>query len=83
MIVEHKHPHFFGVIDQDPVEKETLVAKVLKTRENRKMAKRSWKKPGRQIKGSLKPETLKRSILVNIEIRDGDGWRKVEDSEIM
>jgi hypothetical protein len=65
------------------VEKEPLVAKVLKTRNNRKAAKCSWKKLGRHIRGSLKPETLKQSRLVKIEVPDGDGWRKVEDKEIM
>jgi hypothetical protein len=65
------------------VDKENLVEKVLKTRENRKTAKRSWKKLGRQIRGIIKSETLKRSRLTKIEIPDGDGWRKVKDKEIM
>jgi hypothetical protein len=60
-----------------------LVAKVLKTGKNRKMAKRSWKKLGRQIRGIIKPETLKRSRLTKIEVPDGDEWKKVEDKEIM
>jgi hypothetical protein len=37
-IVEHKHPHIFEVNDHDPVEKENMVAKVLRTRENHKTA---------------------------------------------
>jgi hypothetical protein len=44
VIVEHKHPHFFEGNDHDPMEKVNLVTKVLKTRENRKTAKRSWNK---------------------------------------
>jgi hypothetical protein len=60
-----------------------LVAKVLRTRENHKTAKRLWKKLGRQIRGFLKPETLKRSRLVKIEVQDGDGCRKVEYKEIV
>jgi hypothetical protein len=64
------------------VDKENLVAKVLKTRENRKTSKRSWKKLGRQIRGIIKPETLKSRRLTKIEVPDGDEWRKVEDKEI-
>jgi hypothetical protein len=60
-----------------------LVAKVLKTRENRKTAKRSWKKLGRQIRWIIKLETMKRSRLTKIEVPDGDAWKKVEDKETM
>jgi hypothetical protein len=58
-IVEHKQPYLCDGNEYDPVDKENLVAKVLKTRENRKTSKRSWKKLGRQIRGIIKPETLK------------------------
>jgi hypothetical protein len=77
-IVEHKYPHLCvgndlcEGNDHDPVEKENLVTKVLKTRDNCKTAKRSWKKLGRQIRGVLKPETLKWSRLVKIEVPNGD-----------
>jgi hypothetical protein len=46
-IVEHKHPYFCDRNEYDPVDKDNLVAKVLKTRDNQKTAKRSWKKLGR------------------------------------
>jgi hypothetical protein len=82
-IVEHNHPYLCDGNGYDPVDKEKLVAKVLKTRENRKTAKRSWKKLGRQIRGIIKPETLKRSRLTKIEVPDGDEWKKVEAKEIM
>jgi hypothetical protein len=65
------------------VDKENLVAKVLKTRENRNAEDHSWKKLGRETRGYLKPETLKQSRLVNIKVPGGDGWWKVEDKEIM
>jgi hypothetical protein len=82
-IVEHKHPYFCDGNECDPVDKDNLVAKVLKTRENWKTAKRSWKKLGRQIRGIIKPETLKRSRLTKIEVPDGDEWKKVEGKETM
>jgi hypothetical protein len=42
-IVEHKHPYLCDGNEYDPVDKDNLVAKVLKTRKNRKTAKLSWK----------------------------------------
>jgi hypothetical protein len=68
--------------EHDLVDKDNLVAKVLKTRENRKTAERSWKKLAIQIRGIIIPETLKRSRLTKIEVPDGDEGRKVEDKEI-
>jgi hypothetical protein len=67
----------------DPVEKETLVERELKTRENRRTAQRSWRKIGRQIWGHLKPNTLKRSKLMHIEVPnvDGTAWTKIENKE--
>jgi hypothetical protein len=82
-IEEHKHPHLCEGNEYDPVDKYNLVAKVLKTREKRKTAKRSWKKLRRQIRGIIRPEILKRSRVTKIELPDGDEWRKVEDKEIM
>jgi hypothetical protein len=82
-IVEHEHPHLCDWNEYDPVDKENLVAKVLKTRENQKTAIHSWKKLGRQIRGIIKPETLKRSRLTKIKLPDGDEWKKVEEKETM
>jgi hypothetical protein len=57
------------------------VEKEVKTRENHLTAQRSWQKMGRRIRGYLKPNTLKRSELMHIEVPNGDGtaWTKVED----
>jgi hypothetical protein len=48
-----------------------------------RIARQQNVKLGRQIRGVLKPETLKRSKHVKKKVLDGDGWRKVEDKEIM
>jgi hypothetical protein len=82
-IVENKHPYVYDGNEYDPLDRDNLVAKVLKTRNNGKTGKRSWKKLGKQIRGIIKPETLKRSRLTKIEVLDGDEWKKVEDKEIM
>jgi hypothetical protein len=37
-IMEHKHPHLCEENEYDPVDKDSVVAKVLRTRENRKTA---------------------------------------------
>jgi hypothetical protein len=65
------------------VEKEILVERELKTRENRQTAQRSWRKMGRQIRGHLKPNTLKRSKLMHVEVPkvDGTAWTKIENKE--
>jgi hypothetical protein len=44
VMVEHKHPHCCEGYNHDQVEKETLVIRVLLTRENCKSAKCSLKK---------------------------------------
>jgi hypothetical protein len=57
-VVEHKMPEFrSGEIFME-CDKDVLVQKELKSRENRRTAKRSWQKLGRQIRGHLKPHTL-------------------------
>jgi hypothetical protein len=38
---------------------------------------------GRHIRGIIKQETLTQIRLKNIEVPDGDEWKKVEDKEIM
>jgi hypothetical protein len=50
------------------VEKEILVEKEVKVRDNRKTAQRSWRKMGRQIRGHLKLNTLKRNKFMHVEV---------------
>jgi hypothetical protein len=71
--VEKKNPRFKEGEIFDPVEKKILVERELKTRENRRTAQRSWRKMGRQIWGHLKPNTLKRSKLMHVEVPNDDG----------
>jgi hypothetical protein len=44
VILENKHPYLCDGHEYDLVDKENLVANVLKTRDNRRTAKPSWKK---------------------------------------
>jgi hypothetical protein len=65
------------------VEKEILVEKEVKVHENRKTAQRSWKKMGRRIRGHLKPNTLKRSMMMHIEVPSNNEttWTKIKDKD--
>jgi hypothetical protein len=82
-ILEKRNPRFKDGEIFDPVEKEILVERELKTHENCLTAQRSWRKMGRQIQGHLKPNTLKRSKLMHVEVPNGDGtaWTKIENKE--
>jgi hypothetical protein len=48
-VVEHKRPEFLSGETFMECDKHVLVQKELESRENRRTAKRSWKKLGRQI----------------------------------
>jgi hypothetical protein len=64
-------------------DKDVLVQKELKSRENRRTAKRSWQKLGRQIRGHLKPHTLQNSKLTAVEVSgSADGsWSRINTKE--
>jgi hypothetical protein len=65
-VVEHKMPEFRSGETFMECDKDVLVQKELKSRENRRTARRSWQKLGRQIRGHLKPHTLQKSKLTGI-----------------
>jgi hypothetical protein len=64
------------------VEKEILVEKEFKVRENRKTAQRSWRKLGRHGRGHIKPNALKRSKLIHVEVPSNKEttWTNIEDN---
>jgi hypothetical protein len=67
-VVEHKRPEFRSGETFMECDKDVLVQKELKSRENRRTAKRSWQKLGRQIQGHLKSHTLQKSKLTAVEV---------------
>jgi hypothetical protein len=82
-VVEHKRPEFrSGEIFME-CDKDVLVQKELKSRENRRTAKRSWQKLGHQIQGHLKPHTLQKSKLTAVEVSGAaDGsWSRIDTKE--
>jgi hypothetical protein len=82
-VVEHKMPEFRSGEAFMECDKDVLVQKELKSRENRRTAKRSWKKLGRQIRGHLKPHTLHKSKLTAVEVSGADdgSWAKIDTKE--
>jgi hypothetical protein len=82
-IVEKRNPRYKEGEIFDPVEKEILVEKEVKVRENRKTAHRSWRKLGHQVRGHIKPNTLKRSKLMHIEVPSNNKktWTNIEDKD--
>jgi hypothetical protein len=61
-------------------DKDVLVQKELKSRDNRRTAKHSWQKLGRHIRGNLKPHTLQKSKLTAVEVSgSADGsWSRID-----
>jgi hypothetical protein len=64
-------------------DKDVLVQKEFKSRENRRTAKRSWQNLGCQIIGHLKPHTLQKRKLTAVEVSGAaDGsWSRIDTKE--
>jgi hypothetical protein len=82
-VVEHKRPEFRSGETFMECDKDVLVQKEVKSRENRRTSKRSWRKLGRQIRGYLKPHTLQKSKLTGVEVSGADGgsWSRIDTKE--
>jgi hypothetical protein len=82
-VVEHKRPEFRSGDIFMGCDKDVLVQKELKSRENRRAAKRSWQKLGSQIRGKLKPHTLQNRKLTAVEVSgSADGsWSRIDTKE--
>jgi hypothetical protein len=82
-IIEKRNPRYTEGGIFDLVEKEFLVEKEVKVRENRKTAQRSWRKMGSHIRGHIKPNTLKRSRLMHVEVprNNKTTWTKIEEKD--
>jgi hypothetical protein len=82
-VAEHKMPEFRSGGAFMECDKDVLVQKELKSRENRRTAKRSWQKLGRQIRGHLKPHTLHKSKLTAVEVSGADdgSWSRIDTKE--
>jgi hypothetical protein len=82
-VVEHKRPEFRSGETFMECDKDVLIQKELKSRENRRTAKLSWQKLGRQIRGHLKPHTLQKIKLTAVEVSGADdgSWSRIDTKE--
>jgi hypothetical protein len=82
-VVEHKRPEFRSGETFMECDKDVLVQKELKSRENMRTSKQSWQKLGRQIRGHLKPHTLQNSKLTAVEVSGADDgyWSRINTKE--
>jgi hypothetical protein len=64
-------------------DKDVLIQKELKSRENRRTSKRSWQNLGLQIQGHLQPHTLQKSKLTAVELSGADegSWSRIDTKE--
>jgi hypothetical protein len=83
VVVEQKGPEFSSGETSMECDKDVLVQKELKSRENRRTAKRSWQNLGRQIRGHLKSHTLQKSKLTAVEVSGADdsSWSRIDTKE--
>jgi hypothetical protein len=82
-VVEHKRLEFCSGETFMECDNDDLVQKELKSRENRRTAKSSWQKLGRQIRGHSKPHTLQKSKLTAVEVSGADDgyWSRIDTKE--
>jgi hypothetical protein len=80
VVVENKMSEFRSGGTFMECDKDVLVQKEHKSRENRRTAKRSWQKLGRHIRGHLKPHTLQKSKLTAVEVSGADdgSWSRID-----
>jgi hypothetical protein len=71
--VEIIHPHLADGNSDLALEREELILKEIKRRENKRVTARSFKKMVRQIKGHVKPSSLKKISLAILEVQDTTG----------
>jgi hypothetical protein len=70
--VERRHPHLADGNSVLSLEREELILKEIKRRENKRVTAMSFKKMGRQIRGHVKPSSLKNTSLTNLEVQDAN-----------
>jgi hypothetical protein len=66
--VEGKRPILTAENEELSQERDDLIQKEVKARENRIAAQRTFRKLGRQIRGHVKPKSAKKSGLMRLEV---------------
>jgi hypothetical protein len=83
VVVEHKRPEFREGGTYMESDKDVLVKKEIKSRENRRNSKISCQKLGHQIRPPLQLHTLQKSKLTTVEVpvMDPRTWSRVDTKE--
>jgi hypothetical protein len=77
--VERRHPHLADGNGALALEREELILKEIERREDKHVTARSFKKMGRQIRGNVKPSSLKKTSLARLEVQDAKGiWKQIQ-----
>jgi hypothetical protein len=80
--LERRHPHLADCNSDHALEREDLILKEIKRRENKRVTARSFKKMGRQIRGHVKPYSLKKTSLKRLEVQYATGiWKHTQGKE--
>jgi hypothetical protein len=66
--VERKHPLLTADNEELNQERDDLIQKEVKARENRRSAQRTLKKIGQQIRGHVKPNPAKKFGFMRVEV---------------
>jgi hypothetical protein len=65
-------------------EREDLIQKTPKFSENRRYAQRSFKKLGQEIRGQVRPYSVKKSFITALDVPGEDGiWRNIEGKDVV
>jgi hypothetical protein len=80
--VDWKHPHITAYNEELSQERDDLIQKEVKARENRRSAQQTFNILGRQIRGSVKPNSAKNSGLTRVEVElRNHVWKQLTGKE--
>jgi hypothetical protein len=81
-MVERRHPYLAEENSAHALEREELILREIKRRENKRATARSFKKLGRQIRGLVKSSSIKNNILTRLEVQDATWiWKHIQGKE--
>jgi hypothetical protein len=77
-MVERRYPHFTEDNVLQVQEREERIDKEVRQRETRRSTQKSFRKLGYQIRGHVKPNSMKKSCLNRMDVQMEDGiWRQI------
>jgi hypothetical protein len=81
--VEKRFPHLTEDDDSCAIEREDRIQQELKSRENKRTSQKTFRKLGRQIRGQVKPNSVKKSSLSKVTVPETDGtWTQIGKDDL-